>query len=276
VAGTIAPYFVAKYGFAPECRVVLFSGDNPCSLVGMGAATPGKVVISLGTSDTLFAAMPEPVTDPNGYGHVFGNPMGAFMSLICFLNGSLARERVKDELGVDWSAFEKEALAATPIGNEGRLMLPFFGPEITPRLNSEGAVYVGWPEGKRDHAAVVRAVLEGQFLNMRAHSRWLGVEPETISLTGGASENDGIAQTVANVFGAPVSRLRVTGSAALGAAMRAAQAACGVELASLEDAFCQPEPGSRLDPEPGAREIYDELEQKWVSALQDSFSLPNH
>lgn len=276
VAGTVSKYFVEKYGFSSDCKIVLFSGDNPCSLVGMGAARPGKVVISLGTSDTLFAAMPEPRTDPNGYGHVFGNPMGGFMSLICFLNGSLARERVKDHLGVEWSAFEKEGLAATPLGNEGRIMLPFFGPEITPRLSSEEPVYAGWPEGggEREAAAVVRAILEGQFLNMKAHSHWLGVEPETIYLTGGASQNDGIAQTVANVFGVPVSRLKVAGSAALGAAMRAAEAACGASLSDLESAFCQPEPGSTLQPEGEAREIYDELEQKWVSALHDSYSLP--
>ena len=161
-------------------------------------------------------------------------------------------------------------------------MLPFFGPEITPRLETEEAVYVGWPEGStssgqgRDPAAVVRAVLEGQFINMKARSHWLGVAPETIYLTGGASQNDGIAQTVANVFGVPVSRLTVSGSAALGAAMRAAHEACGVELSSLEAAFCQPEPGSTLEPEAGSAQIYDELEQKWVSALHESFSLPKH
>ena len=99
VAGKVSGFFVEKYGLNPGCEVVLFSGDNPCSLVGMGASRPGKVVISLGTSDTLFAAMPEPRTDPKGFGHVFGNPMGGFMSLICFLNGSLARERVKGGLG---------------------------------------------------------------------------------------------------------------------------------------------------------------------------------
>ena len=274
VAGKVSRYFVENYGLSADCEVVLFSGDNPCSLVGMGAATPGKVVIGVGTSDTLFAAMPEPRTDPNGYGHVFGNPMGGFMSLICFLNGSLARERVKDDLGLDWSAFEKEALVSTPPGNEGCMMLPFFGPEITPRVESSDAVYLGWPDGERDPAAVVRAVLEGQFLNMKVHSRWLGVEPQTISLTGGASRNDGIAQTVANVFGVPVSRLSVAGSAALGAAMRAAQAACGVDLARLEDTYCQPEAGSTVNPEEGVREIYDDLEQKWVSALHDTFSLP--
>ena len=273
IAGTVSSFFVEKYGLSADCEVVLFSGDNPCSLVGMGASRPGKVVISLGTSDTLFAAMPEPRTDPNGYGHVFGNPMGGFMSLICFLNGSLARERVKDDLGLDWADFNREGLAKTPIGNEGRLMLPFFGPEITPRVDSSATVSLGLDSV--EPAAVVRAVLEGQFLNMKVHSRWLGVDPETIYLTGGASRNDGIAQTVASVFGVPVSRLSVTGSAALGAAMRAAEASCGIPLEELEASFCQPEAGSTVTPEEGAGDIYNDLEQKWVSALHEAFPLPN-
>ena len=57
-SGPISHYFVEKYGFSPTCETIIWSGDNPCSLIGMGAASPGKVVISLGTSDTLFAAMP--------------------------------------------------------------------------------------------------------------------------------------------------------------------------------------------------------------------------
>ena len=273
VVGNVSQFFVENHGMDPNCKVVLFSGDNPCSLVGMGASKPGKVVISLGTSDTLFAAMPEPRTDPNGFGHVFGNPMGGFMSLICFLNGSLARERVKHSLGLSWSDFDREGLAQTPIGNLGRGMLPFFESEITPRVTSSEAVYFGWPEGEREPAAVVRALLEGQFLNMKVSSRWLGVSPETIYLTGGASKNTGIAQTVADVFGVPVSRLSVPGSAALGAAMRAANAVCGISVDSLEAAFCQPDSGSTVQPRAGTREIYEELEQKWVSALHEAFPL---
>ena len=275
VAGKISSFFVEKYGLNPECDVILFSGDNPCSLVGMGASSPGKLVISLGTSDTLFAAMPEPRTDPNGFGHVFGNPLGGFMSLICFLNGSLARERVKEDYGLEWSDFDRVGLARTPAGNEGRVMLPFFGPEITPRVDSADAIYHGWADNQRDPASVVRALLEGQFLNMKIHSRWLGVSPESIYLTGGASKNDGIAQTVADVFGAPVSRLSVAGSAALGAAIRAAHGGCGIPLEDLEAAFCQPEAGSTVTPGDGTEKIYEELEQKWVSALHEAFSLPN-
>ena len=45
------------------------------SLVGCGAEKPGTAVVSLGTSDTFFAAMDEFRTDPDGYGHVFGNEL---------------------------------------------------------------------------------------------------------------------------------------------------------------------------------------------------------
>ena len=271
VAGSVSAYFVEKYGFSEACQVVHFSGDNPCSLVGMGASSPGKVVVSLGTSDTLFAAMPEPRTDPNGFGHVFGNPTGGFMSLICFKNGSLGREAVKEEFGLSWDDFGPEGLAKTPAGNGGRVMLPFFEPEITPRIDTGGAQYSGWT-GERDAASSVRAVLEAQFTNMRMHSRWLGAEPETILLTGGASQNDGVAQIVANVFGTPVSRLSVTGSAGLGAAMQAAVGACGDSLEDLEATFCRPEAGSTVAPEEGSREVYEEFALEYARVLQGAAS----
>ena len=60
-----------KYGFNPACRIAVWSGDNPNSLVGISGGEPGTAIISLGTSDTLMVAFDHPVTDPNGYGHVF-------------------------------------------------------------------------------------------------------------------------------------------------------------------------------------------------------------
>jgi xylulokinase len=242
----IGSYFVKKYGFSDSCQVCPFTGDNPASLVGMGATTPGQVVISLGTSDTFFAAMTEPRTDPQGFGHVFGNPAGGFMSLICFRNGSLAREALRDELGEDWSAFEKEALAATVDSAGKNLTLPFYGAEITPRHDFDKPVMSFSDEPTP--ALRIRSLLEGQFLNMKLHSEWMGVATERIRLTGGASKNDGIAQLVADVFQAPVERLDVANSAALGAALIAA-ASGGHDLARLESVFCKPAAESLLLPD---------------------------
>ncbi len=268
VQGTVSPYFSTKYGLAANCGVTLFTGDNPASLVGMGATAPGNVVISLGTSDTFFAAMPGPKTDPNGFGHVFGNPAGGFMSLICFRNGSLAREALRDKLGLDWAAFDREALGTTEASAGKNLMLPFFGPEITPRHDFDGPVLKGSPEFESgaESALQVRALLEGQFLNMRLHSRWMGVRTERIRLTGGASRNNGIAQLLADIFQSPVERLDVSNSAALGAALIAA-ATCGHDLPSLQETFCQASPGSALQPDAAVGATYDSALEKFMSLL---------
>ena len=268
IQGDVSPYFVKKYGLAEDCRTALFTGDNPASLVGMGATTPGNVVISLGTSDTFFAAMPGPKTDPNGFGHVFGNPAGGFMSLICFRNGSLAREALRDKLGLDWSAFDRDGLAGTRMAAGCNLMLPFFGPEITPRHDLTGPILQGCPEFESgaDPALQVRALLEGQFLNMRLHSQWMAVKTERIRLTGGASKNDGIAQLVADIFQAPVERLDVSNSAALGAALVAA-AADGHDLPALQETFCKAAPGSSLQPDPSLANVYDEALGRFQTLL---------
>lgn len=270
IIGTISSYFVKKFGFSPECRCAHFTGDNPASLVGMGATTPGNVVISLGTSDTFFAAMPEAKTDPNGFGHVFGNPLGGYMSLICFRNGSLAREALRDRLGLDWAAFDQPALEATRDSAGRNLMLPFFGPEITPRGDFRQPVLRGnepFLTGS-DPGSQVRALLEGQFLNMRLHSQWMEVPAERLLLTGGASRNNGIAQIAADVFQAPVERLDISNSAALGAAIIAA-IADGFPAGDLQETFCRTSEGSRLMPDRTLAGTYAEALAGFSSLLEE-------
>ncbi|HYQ18448.1 MAG TPA: FGGY family carbohydrate kinase, partial [Polyangiaceae bacterium] len=200
--GEIAPYFVQKYGFKRGTPVVAFTGDNPSSLVGMGATEPGTAVISMGTSDTVFAAMREPHTDPRGFGHVFGNPAGGFMCLICFANGSLAREKVAERVELTWPAFERAILEETQPGNQGNLILPFFTPEMTPKVLSPTVElfgserFVAW----EDAPALARGIVEAQALSMQRHSDWIGEQPKLIRVTGGASKNRGIRQVLADVL----------------------------------------------------------------------------
>ena len=212
----------AEYGLKPGIPVAPFTGDNPASLVGCGAAEPGCAVISLGTSDTFFAAMPEFHTDPDGYGHVFGNPAGGFMSLSCFKNGSLARDRVRRDCGADWTFFDETAFALTPSGNGGKRAFPYFETELTPKHDATGIeANFDWdaaaPEVK------IRAVVEGQIANMRERTRWIG-DFATIYVTGGASRSKGILATIREIFGAEVRTLDVPDSAAVGGAVLAARA----------------------------------------------------
>jgi len=258
VVGHISPYFVAKYGFAPACRVVAWSGDNPNSLVGVGLIRSGKVCISLGTSDTYFGFMPEPHVSAEGEGHVFGSPTGDYMSLICFLNGSLTREKVKDAYGLTWDKFS-DALRRSKPGNGGRVMLPYFAPEIVPNVLEPQVHRYALKES--DVKGNVRAVIEAQMASMALHSKWMGVRTRTIYATGGASANREILQIMADVHNADVYQFEVGNSAALGAALRAAHAhqkASGADIPweKVVAGFTDPIVESRVRPDKATAKLY--------------------
>jgi xylulokinase len=217
-AGSLAPYFT-KYGFRAGIPVAAFTGDNPASLVGTGADKPGVAVVSLGTSDTFFAAMPAFRTDPDGCGHVFGNPSGGFMSLACFKNGSLAREKVRALVGCDYAFFDEGAFEAAGMFT-GRAF-PYFEEEITPKHPGTG-IEADFDWKAASDAEKVVSVIRGQVLNMYERTRWIGAF-DTIRVTGGASRSKGIRDTIAAVFGAKVETLDVPDSAALGGAILASR-----------------------------------------------------
>jgi xylulokinase len=278
VVGEIAPYFVKKYGFTAGTPIVAFTGDNPSSLVGMGAALPGKVVVSLGTSDTIFAAMTAPRVDPRGYGHVFGNPAGGFMALVCFANGSLAREEITRRFGLTWDDFGRAILAQTKPGNRGNMLLPFFAPEITPRLTRPAVQWFGGDAfvAGRDAPAAARAVVEAQALSMRLHAAFIGEAVETLLVTGGASRNPGILRVLADVFQARIVPLAVaTNSSALGGALRAAAAVGGADWQALFARFCAPDVAHAVEPDPSTRAVYADLgrefDRRVEAAVASSF-----
>ena len=235
IAGELSGYY-SKYGLKAGIPVAVWSGDNPCSLIGTGAAEPGVAVISLGTSDTFFAAMRDFKTDSHGYGHVFGNPAGGFMSLICFSNGSLAREEVKKDCDVTWEYFDSLPENKTAPGNDGKLMLPYFSTESTPvALNPE--VKYNFCAEETDAETKIRCLLESQALSMRLHSGWMGEKFTRIRITGGASNCTPFLQILADVFQAQIEKIAITDSAGLGAALRAANAVAKVPFHKLFEQF---------------------------------------
>jgi len=274
VVGEVAGYFVKKYGFAPGTKVVAFTGDNPSSLIGMGASKPGTAVISLGTSDTVFTAMAAKRTDPRGYGSVFGNPAGGFMSLACFSNGSLAREEITRRFGLSWDDFARAIVEQTKPGNGGNVLLPYFVPEITPRVLKASPRWFGSDAfvAGRDGAAASRAVVEAQALSMRLHSDWIGEKMHTILVTGGASKNRGLLRVLADVFQATIMPLPVSNASALGGALRAAQAVEACAWQELYDRFAPPDRELAVEPDASAKPAYQVLAATFEKHLKEVLS----
>ncbi|XP_044032140.1 xylulose kinase isoform X7 [Siniperca chuatsi] len=174
VLGPVSSYFVHRYGFLESCRVAAFTGDNPASLAGM-RLQQGDVAVSLGTSDTVFLWIQQP--RPTLEGHVFCNPVDwqAYMALLCFKNGSLTRERIRNECaGGSWEHFSA-ALRDTPLGNNGNMGFYFDTMEITPPAVG---VHRFDPDDNKVSSlspqVEVRALVEGQFLSRRVHAERLG------------------------------------------------------------------------------------------------------
>ncbi|XP_069179446.1 xylulose kinase-like [Procambarus clarkii] len=223
--GTISSYFVDRYSFNPDCAVIAFTGDNPSSLAGMCVGS-GDVAVSLGTSDTLFLWLDSPT--PQLEGHVLVNPVDseAYMALLCFKNGSLTREKIRDECADgSWDLFS-QLLDMTPRGNFGNIGIYYHMREITPDL--EGVFRFN----KADDAVSrftsreveVRALVEGQLVAKRVYAEKLGFNIGSgtrVLATGGASNNNSVLQVLADVFNSPVYTMEVANSACLGSAYRA-------------------------------------------------------
>ena len=273
--GTLAPYWRNRYGL-PAARVVVWSGDNPCSLIGTGLVREGRLGISLGTSDTVCGMMRTLRIHQAGIGYVSASPAGDYMGTTVFKNGSLARERVRDQYGMNWAAFS-EALRSTPPGNHGAIMLPWFDPEITPHVLTPGVRRVSLDPG--DARANVRAIIEAQMMAMANHTKWMvgagshdpASTASVIRAMGGASGNREVLQVMADVFGAEVIRSRAGNAAALGAAIRAwhgDRAAVNDPIAwdDVVEGFTDPDPGWRIEPRPKAVAVYADLRRRYADA----------
>ena len=266
-AGTLAPYWRARYGL-PAARVIVWSGDNPCSLIGTGLVREGQLGISLGTSDTVCGMMPSLRIHDAGIGYVSASPTGDYMGTTVFKNGSLARERVRDQYGMNWAAFS-EALRSTPPGNHGRMMLPWFDPEITPHVMIPGVRRISLDAA--DAPANVRAIIEAQMMAMANHTTWMVDGSREIRAMGGASGNRDVLQVMADVFGAEVIKSRAGNAAALGAALRAwhgDRTALNDPLGwdDVVEGFTDPDPAWRFKPRPEAVGVYADLRRRYAEA----------
>ena len=222
--GNVSNYMVARYGFSPECIIAAFIGDNPATLAGI-APQKGDVIFSMGTSDCGMGWLSDPHPGLDGY--VLVNPIDAkdFMSLFSFKNGSLVRERIRNEQASgSWDVFN-EMLNATPPGNNGNIGIYFDVAEFKPivegtfRFDDKGNKVSSFPP-----KVEVRAVLESQFMARRLRCEAMGLKlgpKKRVLATGGASQNKAILQVLSDVFNTPVYVKDVPNSALLGSALRA-------------------------------------------------------
>lgn len=95
--GPVSPYFVEKYGFSSNAQIYSFTGDNLATIISL-PLQQNDILISLGTSTTVLLVTEQ--YNPSSQYHLFKHPTlkDTYMGMICYCNGALARENVRDDL----------------------------------------------------------------------------------------------------------------------------------------------------------------------------------
>jgi xylulokinase len=205
------------------------AGDNAAAALGLGAAA-GDVVISIGTSGTVFAVTESPAQDASGTVAGFADASGVFLPLIATLNAARTLDAVARLLGVDHDELGRLALAAAP-GASGLVLQPYFEGERTPNLPEATASLFGMTLGSTTRENFARAAIEGLLCGLAdglEAVRGQGVTAERILLIGGAALNPAVQHIAAQVFDVPVVVPTPGEYVAGGAAAQAAWALTGV------------------------------------------------
>jgi xylulokinase len=229
------------------------AGDNAGAALGLGA-TEGDVVVSIGTSGTVFAVTGSPSADESGTVAGFADASGAYLPLVATLNAARILDSVAALLGVDHAGLGELALQAEP-GAGGLVLQPYFEGERTPNLPDATATLFGMTLASTTRPALARAAIEGLLCGLADGLdavRRVGVAPRRILLVGGAALNPAVQAIAAQVFDTPVAVPRPGEYVADGAATQAAWALSGTRPAWPLALSAEPAPDHR----PVIREQY--------------------
>jgi xylulokinase len=181
------------------------AGDNAAAALGAGAL-PGDVVISIGTSGTVFVSSDVAPNDSSGTVAGFADTTGRFLPIVVTLNAARVLDAATRLLGVDHEELSRLALSA-PAGADGLVLIPYLEGERTPnRPNATGAIH-GLTLRTSDPAHLARAAVEGMLCALADGLDALvanGATANRIVLVGGGARSEAVRRIAPALFGLPV------------------------------------------------------------------------
>ncbi|MFC5929886.1 xylulokinase [Cryobacterium melibiosiphilum] len=218
-----------RAGVTPQGVIVSAgAGDNASAALGLGIGE-GDVVVSIGTSGTVFASTAARISDPSGAVAGFADAAGGQLPLLATINGARTLVATARMLGVDIERFGELALAA-PIDADGLLMLPYLDGERTPNLPDATGSLTGMRRSTMTPEHLAQASVLGLVCSLADaldSLRGQGVSVQRVILIGGGSQSPAVQKIAADVFGVPVVLPKPGEYVALGAARQAAWALDG-------------------------------------------------
>ncbi|RKQ34132.1 xylulokinase [Kocuria tytonis] len=224
VAGTLRP----EWGGGEGVVVGPGAGDNAAAALGLGLGE-GEVVVSVGTSGTVFGCSPEPPRDPTGVTAGFADATGRFLPLLCTINAARVMTSTAQLLGADLDEFTRLATAGDADAG-GLTLLPYFDGERTPNLPRATGRLEGMTRAALTRENLARAAVlsvANSLADCLDILRGVDVEVHRVLLIGGGARSEALCGVLPDTLGMPVSVPRSDEYVALGAARQAAWVATG-------------------------------------------------
>ncbi len=272
-AGQLLPGIATRFGLPVGIRVSPGSGDNMMSALGAGAVRDGLMVVSLGTSGTLFGYSSKPIVDPTGAVAPFCDSTGGWLPLVCTQNCTTVVEEVRQ--GTDLQHDELSAMAAdVEAGCGGLLFLPYLTGERTPNWPRSSGVLHGIRPGSLSPGTLYRAAMEGASFALwqgLEHLAVNGLAADEVRLVGGGANNRLWQQVLADMLQLQLSVSVELESAALGAAFQACWLDSGRNAAELYSDLARTEDAQVISPCAGNGQVYAERFDHYKSLGQQLF-----
>ncbi|MFC8304237.1 xylulokinase [Specibacter sp. NPDC057265] len=203
-------------------------GDNAGAALGLELA-PGEVVVSIGTSGTVFTVSETPVHDDSGQLAGFADATGRHLPLLATINAARVMAAGASMLNVDLADFDR--LARTGAADAGGLtLLPYLDGERTPNLPDATGTLVGMTRANMTPENLARAsvlAVLNSLADALAALTSFGLPVKRVLLIGGGAKSRALREAAATMFGVPIDVPEQREYVALGAARQAAWAASG-------------------------------------------------
>lgn len=252
VAGEITADMAEICGLAVGTPIIVGGGDGLCAAVGAGSVRKGDAFNYLGSSSWVALTSDKPIYDPqmrtynwahmvpgmyspNGTMQAAGNSYHFVKNILC-----KDLEQTAGKQGQSPYELMNQEIAASPMGANGLLYLPYILGERSPRWNSEArGAFIGL---KMEHTRgdLLRATVEGILMNLCIILDVFRQETDIQSLNviGGLAKGDSIRQTLADIYGVQANRLNYLDEAtSMGAAVAAGVGAGVLEGFEAIDRF---------------------------------------
>jgi xylulokinase len=235
IAGHLKPEIAERVDLPAGLPVIAGGGDNAAAAIGLGISSHNLNIgsLSIGTSGVIFAPCDRPIPNPAGRVHLFCHVDGGYhlLGVTLAAGGSLRWYRDTFVPGTSYNEL-MELADRSPPGSHGVLFMPHLAGERSPYLDPEArGAWVNLSLG-HTQADLIRAVLEGVALSLRAALEVINAIPrgdaattlvpvEQLLATGGGARSPVWLQILADVLETELIAPQAEEGAAYGAALLA-------------------------------------------------------